>query len=82
MNYSREKYDKKIQAKDLKVGDKIHLTFMGGDEYLDIDEVKIHEMQGEEDLYPGGKGLGFKASNIAAGISDCVPMNHEVWIKK
>ncbi len=66
----REQYDNKIFARDLKVGDKLHLTFMGGDDYVVINNIK--------------KGRGKVAwEGICWGeLKDVINENEELWIKK
>ncbi len=66
----REEYDNKILAKDLKVGDRLHLTFMGGDDYALITSVNK------------GRGKVVWRGLCWAELKDVVRENTELWIKK
>jgi hypothetical protein len=72
MKSGREAYDELIKAKDLKVGDRLHLTFMGGDEYVSIERLHQDNVNKLITWY----------AHFYADLSDTKSFDDEVWIKK
>lgn len=71
MASGRERYDRQIRADELKKGDQLHLTFMGGDEYCTVIDVR----QAEDGSFE------WEADSWAV-IKDDVSPETKVWIKR
>lgn len=67
----RELYDDHIPAADLRVGDELHLTFMGGDGYCTI-----------EDVAHADGWTRWHATYYGPDLSDQIPSDKMVWVKK
>ena len=68
----RERYDDRITAGELRSGDELHLTFMGGDDYVYVDGVRAAT---------GGK-VKWWGTSWGGEIGDTIPASEEVWIRK
>lgn len=68
METGRARYDNEVSAKELKKGDMLHLTFMGGDDYVQLSDVRQ------------SNGLTYWTSYC--GLSDVVSNETKVWRKQ
>lgn len=75
LNPEREKVDRHILASDVKRGDLLHLTVMGGDEYVEVTFKRN---------YPGNgcDYTGLKWDSWGGEVYDRVPFGKKVWVKK
>lgn len=72
MEVGRARYDNKVKAKEVQVGDQLHLTFMGGDDYVEVYFVE-HHLDTHE--------VTWKAHSYS-DLSDTVHEDMEMWVKK
>lgn len=75
MSGGRERYDRQIEAHELKVGDSLHLTFMGGDDFVEVTNVR--ELGEEDDHW-----IAWEGSSVGGDLKDEIPWGTKVWVKK
>lgn len=68
----RERYDRKIRADEAEVGDELHLTVMGGDEYVTLEKAEP----------ASSTETRFKWTSWGGPIEDVVASDMPVWVKK
>jgi len=71
----RERTDRRIEAHELKAGDMLHLTFTGGDDYVEVLSAKEFEEGG----VPYVEWTG---SSVGGDLRDDIPWGQKVWVKK
>jgi hypothetical protein len=75
----REQYDRHILASEVKRGDHLHLTVMGGDEYVEVTFKR--NVPGETHRH-GSDYTVLKWTSWGGEVMDRVPFGQKVWVKK
>jgi len=71
--------DKTIKARDIKVGDELHLRFAGGDDYFEVDRVEVIPDQTDD---PNREDtVKWQASNSIGQFEDICSADQDVDIK-
>lgn len=77
--YRREDVDRQILASEVKRGDQLHLTFMGGDDYVEVTFKR--NVPGQTDRH-GRDYTILKFDTYGGEVTDRVPFGQKVWVKK
>lgn len=72
----RERYDREIRADELKEGDELHLTFMGGDDYVTVTRAEVQKDAA------GGSWVVLEANSPGGLLKDEVAASRKLWVKK
>lgn len=63
--------DEEIRAADIQVGDELHLTVMGGDEYVTVETKETDDLT-----------TTWSWTSWGGRVEDTVPNDTVVWVKK
>ena len=75
----RERYDRQIPVEDVKRGDMLHLTLMGGDEYVEV--IFKRNIPGDTDRH-GSDYTVLKWDSWGGEVMDRVPFGTKVWVRR